>query len=203
LRLKHVCLGWFVFHFLLLITVSCRETFLLVAHRLTIIPPDVSGYSQKAENVSAAVLGLHFTRSNPVRQTLGSYLAFAGIDAGYGYFAPNVPNGYKLVFELHDADGHTEYRLPSANSAAAGLRLASLLDQIGRTDSDELREYMIKKLAAVIWREHPEVKTMRASLAQVVQPTIADYERGKAERYELLYAYDFSLASESAKHSGQ
>jgi hypothetical protein len=30
----------------------------------------------------------------------------------------------------------------------------------------------------------------------MVQPTIADYARGKKESYALLYAYDFSLGSE-------
>ena len=45
----------------------------------------------------------------------------AGIETGYGYFAPNVPGGYRLVFELHYPDGRVEYELPSVSSAAAGL----------------------------------------------------------------------------------
>ena len=59
--------------------------------------------------------------SNPVRQALATYLHIAGIETGYGYFAPNVPGSYKLVFELHYPDGRVEYELPSVSSAAAGV----------------------------------------------------------------------------------
>lgn len=202
-RQKSVCLAWFILHFLLVITVSCRETLWLVAQGLTICPALFDRYSQKAEGVAAAALGLHLAASNPVRQMLASYMGIAGIDAGYGYFAPNVPSDYKLVFELHYPDGRTEYQLPRVNSAAAGLRIASLLEQIGRTRSDALREHVVKTLARSFWREQPEVKTIRALLGKMVQPTIADFKRGKKESYELLYAYDFALGSESAEPSNQ
>jgi hypothetical protein len=202
-RQKSVYLAWFIFHFLLVITVSCRETLLLAAGGLTVFPARFDAYSQKAEGVVAAALGLHLAASNPLRQTLATYLGIAGIDAGYGYFAPNIPGGYKLVFELHYPDGRVEYKLPRVNSPAAGLRIASLLDQIGRTHSDVLREHMVKMLAGSVWREHPEATTIRAVLGQMVQPSIIDVERGKEETYKFLYAYDFSLGSESAEPSNQ
>lgn len=201
MRHKSVYLACFILHFLLILGVSCRETLWLIAGGLTICPAPFGGYSQKAERVAAAALGQHLTTSNPVRQALASYTGIAGIDAGYGYFAPNVPGNYKLVFELHYPDGRTEYQLPRVNSAAAGLRIASLLEQIGRTRSDPLREHVVKTLARSVWREQPEVKTIRALLGKMVQPTMADFERGKEESYELLYAYDFSLGSESAEPS--
>jgi len=203
LRTKSVCLAWFSLHFLLLVTVSCRETLWLVARRLTILPGGPGSYPQKAEGVAAAILGQHLAASNPLRQTFATYLGLSGIDAGYGYFAPNVANSYRLLFELHYPDGHTEYRLPRVNRPAAGLRLASLLEQIGRTQSDALREYMVKTLAGSVWREYPEVKAIRATLAQMVQPTVADYVRGKELVYEPLYTYDFSLDSDSIQQSNQ
>jgi hypothetical protein len=123
----------------------------------------------------------------------------AGIETGYGYFAPNVPGGYKLVFELHYADGRVEYELPRVNSAAAGLRVAGLLDKIGRTRSDALREHLVKMLTSSIWREHPGLKTIRAVFGSVSLPSVTDFERGKEESYEFLYAYDFSLSTESTE----
>ncbi len=170
---------------------------MLVSQGVTILPPGARTFSRKAESISAVPLALHLTESNPVRQTAATYLSFAGIDAGYGYFAPNVPNSYKLVFELHYRDGHTETRTPTENSGALDLRLVSLLDEIGRTQSDAFREYMIKKLAALIWREQPDVVTMRALLSQSVEPTPDDYKQGKRESDALLYAYNFSLVSET------
>jgi hypothetical protein len=196
-QIKHFYLAWFAFHFLLLIAVSCNETLWLIARGLTILPSGHRDYLQKDEDGGGAMLGLHSAKSNPLRETLATYLDFAGIDAGYGYFAPNVAPSYKLVFELHHSDGRMETQIATAKNSTVGLRLASLLDEIGRTQSDDFRQYLIKKLAAVIWREHPSVVTMRASLSQVVQPTPTDFARGKKETCALLYAYDFSLASNS------
>jgi hypothetical protein len=120
----------------------------------------------------------------------------AGIETGYSYFAPNVPGSYKLVFELHYPDGRVEYELPSVGSAAAGLRVAGLLDKIGRTPYDALREILVKMLAQSIWRKHPEVKTIRAVLGSSRLPSVKEFEQGKRESYQFLYAYDFSLREE-------
>jgi hypothetical protein len=53
-----------------------------------------------------------------VRNGITVYLHSAGIEAGYGFFAPNVPPNYKLVFELHYPDGRIDYEIPTVNSAA-------------------------------------------------------------------------------------
>jgi hypothetical protein len=140
--------------------------------------------------------------SNPIRQALVTYLHVAGIEAGYGYFAPNVPGSYALVFELHYPDGRVEYELPSVRSGAAGLRVAGLLDNIGRTPSDALREHLVKMLAQSIWRDHPEVKTIHAMFGSINLPTISEFEYGKRESYEFLYGYDFSLQNQPAKPKG-
>jgi hypothetical protein len=199
LRQKSVYLGCFLLHFLLIITVSCRETLWLAGRGLTISPSSFDSFSQKAEKATAAALGQHLAALNPFRQTLTTYLHLAGIETGYGYFAPNVAGSYNLVFELHYPDGRVEYEWPRVNSASAGLRIAGLLDEIGRTHSDAFREYMVKMVAFSIWHEHPEVKTMRAILGSVILPSLRDFERGKAESYEFLYAYDFSLSNESTE----
>ena len=128
-----------------------------------------------------------------------TYLHVAGIDASYGYFAPNVPGSYKLVFELHYPDGRVEYQLPPVSSAAAGLRVAGLLDKIGRTPYDSLRELLVKMMARSIWREHPEVKTIRAVFGSIRLPSVSEFEQGKRESYEFLYAYDFSLRERPAE----
>jgi hypothetical protein len=199
LRQKSVYLACFLLHFLLIITVSCRETLWLVGRGLTIFPSSFKSFSQKAEKGTAAALGQHLAASNPLRQTFITYLHLVGIETGYGYFAPNVPGSYNLVFELHYPDGRVEYEWPRVNTAAGGLRIAGLLDKIGRTRSDALREHMVKVMAYSIWHEHPEVKTMRAILGSVILPSLPDFERGMEGSYEFLYAYDFSLSSESTE----
>ena len=150
----------------------------------------------------SVALGQHLASSNPIRQALATYLHLAGIETGYGYFAPNVPGSYRLVFELHYPDGRVEYELPSVSGAAAGLRIAGLLDTIGHTRHDVLREYLVKTLARAIWREHPEVKTVRAVLGSIRLPTVSEFEHGQRGSYEFMYAYDFALQNDPARPKG-
>jgi hypothetical protein len=194
-RRRRIYLACFLLHLLLIVAVSCRETLWLIAHGLTILPPSLQRYSSKAETIASAALGQNLAPSNPSRRVLLTYLHLAGIERGYGYFAPNVPMGYRLMFELHHNDGRVGYEVPRVQTAAAELRLASLLDEIGRTRYDRLREYLVKMLARSTWREHPEVKMMRAILESRRLPTMQEFENGARESYEFLYAYDFSLAN--------
>ena len=95
-----------------------------------------------------------------------------------------------------------EYELPSVSSAAAGLRIAGLLDTIGRTRHDVLREHLVKTLARSIWREHPEVQTIRAVLGSIRLPTVSEFKHGQRESYEFMYAYDFALQNDPARPKG-
>jgi hypothetical protein len=188
--------AWFCLHFLLIVSFSCRETLRLVAEGPTIFPASFKSFSHKAETALSVALGQYLTASNAIRQTLATYLHLAGIETSYGYFAPNVPGSYRLVFELHYPDGRVEYELPSVSGAAAGFRIASLLDTIGRTPYEVLREHLVKTLARSVWREHPEVKTVRAVFGSIRLPTVSQFEHGQRESYEFLYAYDFSIQNE-------
>jgi hypothetical protein len=199
LRQKYLSAAWFALHFLLIISFSCRDTFRVVAEGPTILPGSFKNFSQKAETALSAALGQKLPALNPVREALNTYVQLAGIEAGYGYFAPNVPGGYRLVFELHYRDGRVEYELPSVSSAAAGLRVAGLLDHIGRTPYDALREILVKTLAQSAWREHPDVQSVRAIVGSIRLPTAREFTEGKRQSYEFLYAYDFSLENAPAK----
>ena len=175
----------------------------MVASGLTMLPSRANRYSQKAEIAATAALGQRFSAGNPIHQALATYMHAAGIEVGYGYFAPNVPNAYRLVFELHYPDGRAEYETPRGNSPAADLRIAGLLDGIGRTRSEPLREHMVKMLVSPIWRAHSEAKTIRAVFGSLVFPSVSEFERGKGESYQFLYAYDFSLATEPARQTNR
>jgi hypothetical protein len=194
---------WFGLHFLLIVSFSCRETLRLVAEGPTIFPASFKSFSHKVETAVSVALGQRLTASNAIRQALATYLHLAGIETGYGYFAPNVPGSYRLVFELHYPDGRVEYELPSVSSAAAGLRIAGLLDTIGRTPYDVLREHLVKTLAQSVWREHPEVKTVRAVFGSIRLPTVSQFEHGQRESSEFLYAYDFSIQNEPPEPKGR
>jgi len=193
-RRKSLYTAGFFLHFLLVVTVACRETIWVVARKLTILPPSVESIAADVEPAVEAALGRHLDPSNPVRRGLSTYWHLAGNEGGYGYFAPNVPSSFKLVFELHYPDGRVDSVLPRVSSPAAGLRVAGLLDEIGRTRYEPLREYMIRSLADATWREHPDAVTVRAVFGSIQLPTISEFEQGKKESYHFIFAYDFSRA---------
>ena len=199
MRQKPVYLACFLLHFLLIVTVSSRETLWLIARGLTIVPPPLKSYVPTSGTDVATTSGQKLATLNPLRGALATYLHIAGIERGYGYFAPNVPAAYKLIFELHYPDGRVEYRLPLVHSAAAGLRLAGLLDEIARTRYDPLREYLVKMLARPVWREHPEASTINAVFGSINLPSVNEFEHGARESYQFLYAYDFSVRDEPAE----
>lgn len=170
-----------------------------MARGLTLVPPYLEPYAQKAESLTSSILGEYLAPENPVRQVLSAYIHVAGIEAGYGFFAPNVPDNYKLVFELHYPDGQIEYELPRINRPGTALRLVSLLDTIGNARHDSLREAILKMLAYSTWREHPNATMIRAVFGSVHFPEPADFEKGRKETYKVLYAYEFSFSAETLK----
>lgn len=191
-RRKLVFLAWFSLHFFLVAAISSRDIFWLIAHGLTLLPHASVGIAQKCELIASAAIGQKMASSNPIRRVLFTYFHLAGIDRGYGYFAPNIPGNYKLVFELHYADTRVEYALPRVQSKAAALRLTSLLDEIGHAESDRLRQYLIRTITRSIWREHPDATSIRAIFGRSRLPSVNEFEEGKRESYEFLCAYDYS-----------
>ena len=178
-------------HFLLIVAVCSRDTFSMVARGYTSLPHALRPLAEQAETIFSSALGENLSSTNPARQTLNLYLRGTGIDVGYSFFAPNVPDNYKLVFELHYPDGKIEYELPRAAGVAGGLRLSTLIDNIGDTQYDELREVLIKMMAYSVWREHPDATMVRAVIGFVLLPSPAQLRGGIKESYQMTRAYDF------------
>ena len=190
---KGAYLAGVIFHLLLVLTVSCRDTFVVLSKGNTIFPSNLDSSWREAESAATALIGQDLPKANPLRQGLSAYLNAAGIDAGYGFFAPHVPSEYKLVFELHYQDGRIEYETPSVNTSSARLHLVSLLDFIGQVEDGVVREGLIKFLVYAAWREHRDVSMIRAVFGTVDFPTAREFERGKRESYQVLYAYDVTF----------
>jgi len=175
---RRVYLAGLALQLFLIITVSSRDTFWLLSESRTIFPESSKNYWQRAEQIASTALGQRLPVTNPARQILTGYLDLAGIEAGYGFFAPNVPNSYKLVFELRFPDG-----------------------RVGRTQSEALRQTIVGMLADAVWREHSDATTIRAIFGSVMLPSAPEFEHGKRESYEFLYAYDFSVSDKSTEQS--
>ena len=197
LHRKHLYLACFCCHFVLILATCSRQTLSFIARGYTCLPAFFSAYAQKAETIVPTAFGDRLEPRHPVRQAVTVYRHLGGIESGYSFFAPNVPDSYKLVFEIHYPEGRVEYDLPRVSSAAAGLRLATLLDNIGATRLDEFREVMVKMVAYSVWRDHPDATMIRAVFGFALLPTANEYRRGLRESDEFLYAYDFVFPSSS------
>ncbi|HEX5490066.1 MAG TPA: hypothetical protein VFX07_02295 [Candidatus Udaeobacter sp.] len=194
--LKRIQAAWFGIHFFLVIAVSFAGLFWLIAERSTILPSAWDNYARKAELVASWCLGKEAGASNPVRLTIATYLHAAGIQAGYTFFAPNVPNPHRLTLQLFYQDGRIEYESPRVHGRAAALRLDTLLDRLAEERYEPVREAVVKRLAFSVWREHPEVKKIRATFGSVNPPDMNEFEQGKTEIFQPMFSFDFSLRDE-------
>lgn len=190
-------------HLFLITAISAREMFWVLGRGLTLAPDALKPFWLRAENASSAAVGQSLGLSNPVRRMAAGYLNLAGIESGYGFFAPNVSDSCKLVFELRYPDGRIEYEVPSVNSEAAGLRVATLLDKIGRPQYAPLRGVLVKMLTQSVWQDHPEVESIRAVFGSVVLPSVSEFEKGIPASSRFMFAYDFSFRDPEAAEPKQ
>lgn len=190
-RRRRIYLAAFILHLGFVLLAATHALTSTLAEGGNIFPASFHPIWARAEAITFAALGRKLSAANPLRQVVTTYLNAAGIEGGYGFFAPNVPNSYKLIFELRYPDGRVEYELPRVGGSAAGLRLVSLLDNLGAIDYDLLRQTTFKMLATSIWREHSDAAVIRVVFGTVKLPPVEQFARGEKETYEFLYAYDF------------
>jgi len=196
MRFKRIYAAWFGIHFFLLTAVCLAGVFWLIAEGATILPSAWDQYARKAEVVASWCVGKEASVSNPVRLAITTYLHAVGIQSGYTFFAPNVPSHHRLSLELFYDDGRVEYESPRVRSSAAALRLDSLLDRLAEERYEPVREALVKRLAFSVWREHPEVKKVRATFGSVNPPDMNEFEQGKTETFQPMFSFDFSLRGE-------
>src|SRR5205809_4784421 len=190
---KRVYVAWFVVHFCLITAVCFAGIFSLVAEGTTMLPSALQKRARKAELIAALVLGKEAAASSPVRQGIATYLHAAGIQAGYTFFAPNIPGYHRLTFELYYEDGRVEYASAHVMGRGAALRLDSLLDRLADQRYEPIREVVVKMLAFSVWREHPDVKKVRAIFGAVNPPGMNEFEQGNTETFQPMFSFDFSL----------
>lgn len=134
-------------------------------------------------------------------ELLVTYLHCAGIEGAYGFFAPNVPESYTLALQFEYPDGHVEEDWPGAESKAGGLRLSSLLDKIGRSDSEQFQRVFIKMLTLNVWRTHQQAIAGKALLAKIKLRSPTDERIDRKSVYEIVRVYSFSRATDSQRES--
>ena len=194
--LRRIHTAWFGIHFFLVTAVCLAGLFWLIAKGSTILPPASAEYARKGELVASWCLGKEAHASNPVRLAIATYLHAAGIQAGYTFFAPNVPSHHQLNLELFYDDGRVEHESPHVHGKAAALRLDSLLDRLAEERYEPIREVLVKRLAFSVWREHADVKKVRATFGSIDSPGMNEFEQGQTETFQPMFSFDFSVRGE-------
>jgi hypothetical protein len=194
LKREHVLVPLLAVHLAFITIVCCRDTFAVFAEGGT-LPPGPDAW-RHAEAKAASCLGQHLSASNPLRQSIAAYLRCSGIEYGYGYFAPNVPDSFRIVFEIHSKDGRINYEVPTVSGHSTGLRLSTILDNVGRIDYPPLRETLVKMLTYAKWREHPRAMEIRANVGIVQLPNAVQFEQGEVATYKPTQSYHFRFRSE-------
>lgn len=178
-------------HLLLIVATSVRDLSGLLAEGGNIFSDSLQPVWKKSGSFCSAALGGALARFHPVRQIETIYTRCAGIDSGYSFFAPNVPNSYKLAFEIKHSDKTSEIVLPEVGDVAAGLRLTTLLEYLGQVPSEPLRRRVLEKLAYIAWASHSDATRIRAIFAAVLVPDLQNFQRDSTESYQVICVYDF------------
>jgi hypothetical protein len=166
----------------------------LIAHGHTLLSafsePNVPSDPAKAHWASDSPRGFNFAR-----KAVKTYLHLAGIETGYGFFAPNVPNAYRLQIAVLDERARViQSGLLAAERGETDLRLASLLDALGRSPAGEVRDIIFELMAQAIFKEYPEAAEVRLRVEAIRMPALAEFKKDQAPSYQLTYAYDFGRA---------
>jgi hypothetical protein len=182
-------------HFGAITLVSLRELTWLVANDLTMAPARWSSPAQGLEDFSVAALAENLDSGNSCHQAIATYLNLAGIQGAYGYFAPNVSDSYRLVFEFKFPDGHVEQGVPHVRSKESAVRLAGMLDEISRTRIDVLREALVKLLAEEESQNYPDAIALRATFRSTAVAPVGRLDADTPE--QILHTYEFALTQKN------
>ncbi|MFL6537130.1 MAG: hypothetical protein ACJ8JD_03000, partial [Chthoniobacterales bacterium] len=159
-------------HLAFIVAVASRSATRALLNGETYIPAACTRAIDVGESLAGGVLATNASPRSWRRAPLDLYLNATGIDAGYGFFAPNVSENGKLMCQLRFADGATKIVPPIVGNASSGLRLMDLLDRTLQVTDLRLREYIVRKMAVGVWREYPDATEIRAVFGTVIPPSI-------------------------------
>lgn len=197
---RNAFLAWFVVHLTFILVVCAHDTLWLLRRGVVATSALRGSLWEKLDKGPETILGADSPSGNPWKRAVATYTHLAGIELGYGYFAPNIPASSALVFEFRYPDGRVEYETPGLHGAAGQFRVSTLVGQIGQTDYERWRVALIKLLAGSAWQRHPEAVSLRAFFGTISPPASAEYRAGKRERtFTCLYVYEFRRKSAGVK----
>jgi hypothetical protein len=179
-------------HIAVVIAICAGETARLIRSGLTVVP------ITRVRAASSLELPARSTAARWLVRLRRTYLHAAGVESGYGFFAPNIPPFYRLSVTVGDEHGTLQQGILSPTRGEKDLRLASFLDSLGRRAGGDVRNVMFTLLGEALFAEHPRAASIRVQVDKVTRPDIRRFRRGEKETTELAYAYEFRREMASA-----
>jgi hypothetical protein len=177
-------------HFLVIGAVSFWDLVDLVGSGRTVLPQTIAASAGDFAQAMKSFSPRQLRRSNPIRQTIVGYAHITGVESPYTFFAPNVPESLKIVFEIHLRDNRVIYDVPSVASRTEGLRLSALIDQAVR-EPGLWRDVVLQMLAASAADVNPGAIRIRVIVTALKFPGPAEYRNGARPWQEFICSYDF------------
>ena len=181
--------AWLVLHATIIVLVATRQC-AWVIRRGTALPPMVDRVFEAAER-SLDRFVPEIAQDSKLQQVLIAYRHGAGIDTGYGFFAPRVPDLCKVVYQVEYPDGHMEEHLPGATGGAAVLRLTTIMDAIGHISSPAVREGLLRMLLRTEGERFADARVVTIQFGTVCVPDLAQFKRGEQAGFELNESYRY------------
>lgn len=185
-------------HFIFIGAVSCWDILDLVATGKTMLPPAIAAPANQLSGAMQFISPRQLPRLNPIRQTIIGYAHMAGVESPYTFFAPNVPESLRVIFEIQFPDNRVVYDVPHVESHTEGLRLSALVDQAA-AQPGLWRDVVLQMLAASAADMNPDAIRIRVVVAALKFPAPGDYLTGADLSYRYVCSYDFE--SDKARRS--
>jgi hypothetical protein len=199
-RSRHFWTAALLIHFAFIAVVSCCDIFDVVAAGQTALPQPIANLARHATEVLESLSPRQLSRRNPVRQTVIGYAHLSGVESPYTFFAPNVPESLRVVFEIHHPDNRITYDVPHVQSHTEGLRLSALVDQAARQPG-LWRDVVLQMLAAAAADRNPDATQIQVVVAALRFPRPIDYLTGSQPTYDLVCSYNFE--ADNARQSDE
>jgi len=177
-------------HFVFIAAISCWDILDLIGAGRTMLPPAIGAPARQVSRAMHTMSPRQLPRRNPVRQTIIGYAHLSGVESPYTFFAPNVPQSLRVVFEIHYPDNRIVYDVPHVQSHTEGLRLSALVDQAA-AQPGLWRDVILQMLAASAADRNPDATQIQVVVAALKFPRPTDYLTGSEPTYELVCSYNF------------
>jgi len=186
---QYLFIGFFFIHFLIILLVSINSS---TDSYTTFYDVKKTGIYKVLLDVTAGIVNT---------PGISQYANCAGIDAGYGFFAPNVASEYVLEYQLYGKNKQMAgiRRLPGFKNKESIMRYSTMLGGfqdklLAMNDTKKLKsirirylDVLVKAMGRNILRDENDIVKVKGTLFLYDYPSLERYRAG--DRTEVLLPF--------------